>query len=82
MQFARARARACRQGGQTLEGRYGLDTDMPGVNNCVSWAANEVVNPLLSYADRFRVDNPPKLRSFMDHQDNARCRYVSEGVAQ
>ena len=74
---ARKRAHVAR-GAKTPEGRSGLDTDMPGVNNCVSWAANEVVNPLLPEAERFHVDNPPKLRSFMEHQENARCRYAAE----
>jgi hypothetical protein len=55
-------------------GRYGLDTSVVDVNNCVSWAVNIAVNPSLEPSNRFTVDNPPKVRSFIERIENRRCR--------
>lgn len=58
-------------------GRYGLNTALADVNNCVSWAADIVLNPSLPADSTFVVDNPPKVRSFMERGENMYCRSAS-----
>lgn len=63
-----------------LDGRYGLNTEVPEVNNCVSWAAGEVLGLVLGEEDRFQIATPPLLRAFLGSPGNTRCRSSEDGA--
>lgn len=52
------------------EGKYGLNTKLPGVNNCVSWAVG-ILNKTLDRTQQIPLNCPPKVKDLVCKMDVA-----------